>query len=169
MVEHGDKIIIQQIKEGKIDQFEIIVKKYTKVIKGFIYTKLFDKDEVDDLVQNSFLSFYKAIRRFDENRPVLPYLYEIAKNEVKMYFRSKKSTVQLNEQIQVEDEEINWGEESDRLALLKFLSEEQKKALQLLYEGYSYGDIAKQLGKPLNTIKTIIRRARLKLLKKKHD
>ncbi len=166
MASADDKAVIQAIKNGEIDRFEVLVKKYTKIIQSYINSKLFEKADVDDLVQNSFLSFYKAIDRFDEDRPVLPYLYEIAKNEMRMYFRSYKTALQLDETIQVEHVEQDWGEEEDVVRLLDSLSEEQKKALQLVYEGYSYEDIARRLKKPLNTIRTIIRRARLALIKK---
>ena len=46
---------------------------------------------------------------------------------------------------------------------LNVLPKEQKKAVELVSEGYSYKEIAKLLNRPLNTIRTIIHRARLKL------
>ena len=48
---------------------------------------------------------------------------------------------------------------------LESLPHEQKKAVNLVSEGYSYKEIAKFLDRPLNTIRTLIRRARLKLNK----
>lgn len=162
-MELDDKQILIKIKKGEIEHFSHIVKKYTHTIYKYIYSKLFDKHDVDDLVQNTFLNFYKSIHRFDAERPVLPYLFEISKNELKMYFRSKKKTYSLNDALKVgmEREYEPGGESIDEL--LKFLAEDQKKALQLLSEGYSYEEISKIMKKPLNTVRTIIRRARLKL------
>lgn len=160
-----DREIIIKIKKGKIDNFAFLVKKYTPRIYGFIKAKLFNKDEVDDLVQNAFFKFYRAIGRFDETRPVLPYLYEIAKNEMKMYFRSRKETVNLDDAIGINlsvEEKFYSGDIKDGL---KILSSIQRKALNLLSEGYSYEEIAKSIGKPLNTVRTIIRRGRLKMKK----
>jgi len=116
---------------------------------------------VEDLVQNTFLSFYKAIFRFDTNRPVLPYLYQIARNELKMYYRSHKQTVSLAETLSSKREETLVDQQSATASVLVVLSDEQQKALQLIGEGYSYKEIAQRLGKPLNTVRTIIRRARL--------
>lgn len=161
-----DSKIILKIRQGEIDDFSHLVKKYTSKIYLFIKLRLFDKNEVDDLVQNAFVKFYKAIDRFDEQRPVLPYLYEIAKNEMKMYFRSRKETVSLDDKISPsligQEKELVTHDTEETLRLLP---KDQEQALQLLVDGYSYGEIAKTLNKPLNTIRTIIRRGRLKIKK----
>ena len=99
MAELSDKDIIKKIKNGEIDYYSYIVKKYTNSIFKFIERKLFKKDEVDDLVQNVFISFYKAIEKFNEQRPIKPYLFQIVQNELKMYFRSYKKSVPIDERI----------------------------------------------------------------------
>jgi RNA polymerase sigma factor (sigma-70 family) len=77
-----------------------------------------------------------------------------------MYFRAHKQAVSLNEDIELQDLEDhdvldNYEE------LINVLDPEQKKIIQLLYEGYTYKEIGDALHKPENTIKTIIRRLRL--------
>ena len=52
MAELSDKDLIKKIKNGKIDHYSYIVKKYTTLIYKFIERKLFKKEETDDLVQN---------------------------------------------------------------------------------------------------------------------
>ncbi len=155
---------LKKIKNGEIDYFSEIVSKYTGNIHRYIKSKLFEKDDVDDLVQNTFVSFYKAIDRFDETRPILPYLYQIAKNEMKMYFRSRKETVVLDEAILVDKEENDYYK-GDYEGLLQKLSKEQREILQLFEEGYSYKEIAEKVNRPLNTVRTVIRRSRLQIKK----
>jgi len=155
-----DAEAILKIKNGEINYFSVLVRKYTTVIKRFISHKLFIKDDTDDIVQNTFINFYKSLYRFDHTRPVLPYLYQIAKNELKMYFRAHKQAVSLNEDIELQDLEDH--DVLDNYAeLINVLDPEQKKIIQLLYEGYTYKEIGDALHKPENTIKTIIRRLRL--------
>lgn len=163
MLELSDQEIIKKIKNGEIDFFIYIVRKYSASINRLIESRLFNKDDVDDLVQNTFLSLYKAIDKFDEKKPINPYLFQIAKNELKMYYRSHKKTVKLDEQLTTENNDLLFNDDFD--SLLKYLSEDKKKVLKLLSEGYSYQEIAKKMGKPLNTIKTIVRRARLEINK----
>jgi len=163
-----DKEAIVKIKNGEIDAFSFIVRNYTSRIHNYISMKLFDKLETDDLVQNVFLSFYKAIPRFEISKPILPYLFQITKNELKMYYRAKKQTVSLNEDIKVIDEKEIFSE-ADYQDILRVLPKNEKKIFQWIYEGYSYEEIAKKINKPTNTIKTLVRRARLKLSKKTYE
>ena len=159
-----EKEIIQKIKNGEIEYFSHIVKAYTSRIHGYVFKKLFEKADVDDIVQNAFLKLYKSLPSFDERRPILPYLFEITKNELKMYYRSHKTTDALDERI-AEKEDLSLIEEGDIHDLLNQLPDEQKKALVWTSEGYSYEEIAKKLGRPLNTVRTIIHRGRLTVKK----
>lgn len=158
MMDMTDKAVISQIKAGNIDKFEILVERYTAKIRFFVIQKLFDKEEADDIVQNSFIQFYKALSQFDVSKPVYPYLLQIARNELNMYFRKHHATIPLNEEViqspvQVQDEDVE--------DILQGLKTDNKKALSWFAEGYSYREIAQRLDKPLNTIRTLIHRARL--------
>jgi len=62
----SDNQVILKIKNGEIDYFEILVKKYSKVIYSYLFSRLKKKEDCEDLVQEIFLSFYKSINRFDE-------------------------------------------------------------------------------------------------------
>ena len=160
MAELSDKDIIIKIKNGEINYYSYIVKKYTTLIYLHIKKKLFNKDEVDDLVQNAFISFYKAIEKFDEERPIKPYLFQIVQNELKMYFRSYKKNLSLDERIISEDKQ-----EELKIEDLKFLNDQERKIFNQISEGYSYEEIAQLFKKPVNTIKSIVRRGRLKIKK----
>lgn len=160
----SDQEVIRKIKNGEIDRFSIIVEGYTPQIYRYIKARLFQKLDVDDLVQNTFVSFYKAIYRFEEEKPILPYLFQIAKNELKMYFRSHKEMKSLEDSMHIGNGDEEFYTE-DYSPLLDKLSEEQREILQLLQDGYSYAEIAKKCGRPVNTIRTIIRRARLQVKK----
>ena len=164
----NDRQAIEKIKNGEIEAFSFIVRNYTNRIHNYISMKLFDKSEVDDLVQNVFLSFYKAIPHFEIDKPILPYLFQITKNELKMHYRAKKLTIPLDEDIKIVDEKEVFSE-ADYQDVLSLLPGEEKKIFQWIYEGYSYEEIAKKINKPTNTIKTLVRRTRLKLSKKTYE
>src|SRR3989338_2862144 len=162
MFKLSDQEVIVKIKNGEIDNFIYLVKKYDKQIYNFIFKKIKNRDDIEDLVQISFIRFYKAIDRFNAEKPVLPYLFEIVRNEMKMFWRSRKKTVPLDEKITAEVKDV-YIEKDIINKKLESLPKEQKKAIELVGEGYSYREIAKVLNRPINTIRTIIRRTRLKL------
>ena len=160
MAELSDKDIIIRIRNGEINYYSYIVKKYTTSIYRYIERKLFKKIEADDLVQNVFISFYKAIEKFDEKRPIKPYLFQIVQNELKMYFRSYKKDQPLDERIISEERE-----EDLKIEDFKLLNNQEREVFKHISDGYSYEEIAKIVKKPINTIKSIVRRGRLKLKK----
>ncbi|PIP63777.1 hypothetical protein CO165_04105 [Candidatus Roizmanbacteria bacterium CG_4_9_14_3_um_filter_33_18] len=160
MAELSDKDIIKKIRNGEINYYSFIVKKYTTSIYRYIERKLFKKDEVDDLVQNVFISFYKAIEKFDERKPIKPYLFQIVQNELKMYYRSQKLTTSLNDNIYLIDDRSQDNNIDDYLS---HLNQEERNIFQHINKGYSYEEIGKLFKKPVNTIKSIIRRGRLKI------
>jgi RNA polymerase sigma-70 factor (ECF subfamily) len=156
-----DKDIILKIKNGEIDYFSFIVKKFTPSIYGLISKKISKKEDVEDLVQNIFISFYKAIERFDTNKPIKPYLYRIVQNELKMFYRSRKITFSLNEEAFINENTLLVND--DYKNYLNILSNQQKKIFIYIMEGYGYEEISKKIKKPVNTIKSIVRRARIKI------
>ena len=159
-----DSDIIKRIRKGHINEYKIIIDQYGKKVESYVRARLFQKLDVDDIVQITFVKFYKALDRFDCSRPVLPYVLEIAKNELKMYYRSFKKTVLLdvveNIVYQKQEEGITMPESEELLGKLKG---DQRTAIELFSKGFRYEEIAKQLKKPLNTVRTIIRRGREKL------
>lgn len=166
-MELTDKEIIRKIKNGEINYYSYIVNKYTTSVFRYIELKIKKKEDVEDLVQNVFISFYKAIDRFDEEKPVKPYLYQIVSNELKMFYRKHKSLLPLKEEIIIEEKlafaEVAAGKEE----ILKSLKGGERQMLMMIGDGYSYEEVAKKFKKPLNTVKSIIRRARQKV--KNHE
>jgi len=164
-----DKEVIVKIKNGEIDYFEVLVKKYSKVIYRYLFSKLKKKENCEDLVQEIFLSFYKSISRFNEQKPVLPYLFEITKNLLKMFYRKRKVFLPLKEEIIKEEDDFQIFEESDISLFdnLDRLNKKEKKIFEMLGKGYKIKEIAKQLKIKENTVKSMIRRGRMKLKMKK--
>jgi len=160
MAELYDKKIIRKIKNGEIDFYAYIVKKYTTSIYQYIWARLYKKEEVDDLVQNVFISFYKAIEKFNDEKPIKPYLFQIVKNELKMYYRSYKKNLPLDEGVVFED-----NYEEFKIKDIKSLNNQEKLIFEYINKGYTYEEIANLVKKPINTIKSIVRRGRFKIKK----
>jgi len=160
-----DKEVILKIRSGRIDEFAYFVRAYSGKILKYVKNRLKDRDEAEDLVQNTFLKFYRAIGHFEIEKPVLPYLYAIAKNELRMYWRSHKITLTLEENLIQADFIENDFEANEAVELIKQLPPHHQQVLKLVSDGYSYEEIARTISKPVNTVRTWIRRGRLKLRK----
>lgn len=164
-MEKTERSAIEEILQGNIDKFEVLVNSYSPKILAFVTARLFDKSEADDIVQNSFIQLYKALPHFDRDKPVYPYLLQIARNELFMYFRKKHTTMSLDDDImRLHSEDTPQAEDINEIT--QGLQTDNKRALLWFAEGYTYKEIARRMGKPLNTVRTIIRRARLYIKKK---
>lgn len=163
-----DKEVIKKIKNGEIDNFAFIIKKYQSKLYHFFYQRLAKKEEVDDLVQETLIKFYKNINHFNEEKSTFPYLLAIAQNELKMYWRKNQQKIlPLSEKIKDERENL-LIEKNDELLPLP-LNQRERKIINFIEQGYHYAEIGKILKINENTIKTIIRRLRLKIKKNKNE
>jgi len=161
MNQGNDRDYIKKIKEGKLDYFAFIIDKYAKKIYNYFYQRLADKEESEDLTQETFLSFYKNLENFDEEKAILPYLLSIASNHLKMFYRKTKKPLPLAKDLRAEDDYQKI--ENEILIENLPLSEKEKQIVKLIAAGYRYFEIAKMLKLKENTLKSIIRRLRLKV------
>ena len=160
MREFSEREIILKIKQGEINYFEFFVKKYSGIALRFAVKKTGNIHDAEDIVQNSFIKIYKAMDRLDENQQFYDYFFSILKNELIEFFRKKRKTEPLPDNL--------FSPENNSYLTYSFFDKlklKHKQVLQLYADGYSYEEIAKKLKKPINTVKTLIRRARLEAKK----
>lgn len=156
MEELSEKEIIRQIKKGNINFFEVLVNKYSNIVYYYTLARLKNSSDSEDVVQNAFIKAYKGIDGFDLKHAFYPWFFTIVKNEIIEFVRRNKTHLELSEEIpaaEVQTDEFEY--------LVKGLKAEYKKVLELYFrDGYSYDEIAKKLDRNINTVKTLIRRAK---------
>ncbi len=156
MEELSETEIIKQIKKGNINYFEVLVNKYSKIVYFYVLKRVRNAPDSEDIVQNAFIKAYRGIDGFDLKQSFYPWFFTIVKNEIIEFVRKNKAHFELSEEIPAVEEQ---ADEFD--SLMRGLKAEHKKVLELYFrDGYSYIDIAKKLNKKINTVKTLIRRAK---------
>ncbi len=83
--------VVRRIKNGDIEAFSILVEKYHNHLLNFIYRLTGDVDIVEDIGQEVFLSVYKSLRNFDDNRgtPFSAWLFITSRNRCISEMRKK--------------------------------------------------------------------------------
>jgi RNA polymerase sigma-70 factor (ECF subfamily) len=160
MKELSEKQIILKIQQGEINYFTFLVKKYSGLAYNYASSKVNHREDAQDIVQNSFIKIYKAIDRLDSNRPFYPYFFTILKNEIKQFFRRNRQHLPLNEEVLVQE---STPQISDLDFFIKRLTTRYQQVLKLYIEGFSYREISFKVGKPINSIRTLIRRAKIQI------
>jgi RNA polymerase sigma-70 factor, ECF subfamily len=82
--------LIQRAKNGESVAFELISKLYRPTLYLIAMRMLRNADDANDAVQETLVKAFRAIRDFDPNRPLKPWLCRICSNVCIDMVRSRK-------------------------------------------------------------------------------
>ncbi|HET8846948.1 MAG TPA: sigma-70 family RNA polymerase sigma factor [Ktedonobacteraceae bacterium] len=149
--------------------FEQIYDEYKTPIYNYVYHLVGDREQADDLTQDTFLKAFRALPKMDANLKLSAWLYRIATNTAYDALRRRKLIAWLpwqdldHEPADAESadpQEIYGTTELVRAALRRM--PQQYRAALLLYtqEGFSYSEIAHALNIAESGVKMYLSRAR---------
>jgi RNA polymerase sigma-70 factor (ECF subfamily) len=149
--------------------FERIYDEYKTPIYNYIYHLVGNREQADDLTQDTFLKAFKALPKMDANLKLSAWLYRIATNTAYDALRRRKLIAWMpwqdldHEPADVEsaDPQETIGTSELVHAALKRMPSHYRAAL-LLYtqEGFSYAEIATTLNIAESGVKMYLSRAR---------
>ena len=84
-------LIITQIKNGNTHLYREIIREYAPAVRSYLASRLFAKDMIEDLAQETFIAAYENINSFNLDQNFRQWLLGIASNKLKMYYRSTKT------------------------------------------------------------------------------
>jgi RNA polymerase sigma-70 factor (ECF subfamily) len=183
MIEKTDREIIFEVLNGNRDFFCFLVKKYERPIFNYIFRMVRSKPDAEDLAQDTFVKAFSALNKYDDSYEFSTWIYRIALNVCRDYFRKKKifffslsSPIGDEEESELEDfipqdsfhnpDDVLLNQEL-RLSLEKAIRDLPLKFREVIVlrhlEGLSYDEISTVTGLPVGTVKTYLHRARKKL------
>lgn len=176
-----DRYVSSAIK-GEQEAFKRLMEKYQKPLYFHVLKMVKNHEQVEDIVQESFMKAFGNLGSYNTNYAFSTWLYRITTNHTIDFLRKKKlQTTSISEPVRAKDGEMQMqivgGSETDR----QIIRNERKKivsdAIQNLPEKYrevivmrhldekSYQEISEELDLPLGTVKAHIFRAREMLYK----
>lgn len=173
----SDEQLMEAIQQrGDELAFNTLYQRYSHRILYFMY-KMLKQDEAkaQDFLQDVFIKIVEQPEKFDVNKRFKTWIFTIAANLCKNYFRSQKRSIIVLETVEVADEtasEITWDEQQPLLLeqlnqALDDLSYVYKEAFILKHkEGLSLKEIAQVMDCPLGTVKSRLNSATKKLAQK---
>lgn len=175
VVASTDTELVTKHLAGDPRAFSELVKRYTNAIYNVTYRYTNDAAEAENLTQETFLRAWNALPRVALDKPLKPYLYKIAVNLCHDWAQEKKIANVLPFEIEgdtdipdaqsdplnaVSDQELRERLQT-KIALLPPLD---RTIITLRYtEEMSYEEMATALEMPLNTVRTHLHRAKMKL------
>jgi len=161
-----DLAVIEKIKNGDSNAFNMLVLKYQKQVFNFINRMINNFDDALDLTQDTFFKAYKNINSFKFNSKFSTWLYKISYNHSINFIKRNNKKNELLNKLDVKEfssdkchVEKNINDLID--VVLNKINSGYRSAIYLFYkENSSYEDISKIMGIPLNTVRSHIRRGK---------
>ena len=162
---------IRQTQGGHPEAFNPIVAHYAPRIRAYLYRMLRNREEAEDLTQETFLKAFRGLNRFDPERPFKAWLYTIATNTGLNAIRGQQRKgvqVALDPELAAYPEAAGVAlEAGERLEVA--LATLTPRSLQLItlhyHEGFSLEEAGAVLGMSEGAAKAALCRARQALRK----
>ncbi len=171
---HKSLDVIERARCGDQAAFRQLVEAHELLVRSTVVGMLGDTAEADDVAQEVFIRFYKALKDFRGDAQVGTYLTRIAinlsVNELKRRQRKNRWLSVIRKERNnpgMEDDSMNPGRQDMQDALRKALQrlepEFRTVAVLRLIDGYSVKETADILGLPQGTVASRLARGQQKL------
>jgi RNA polymerase sigma-70 factor, ECF subfamily len=170
--EPSDAELMARVREGDRDAFTDLVDRHKDAVVSYLTRLTGDRDRADDLAQETFLRLFRAAADYTEQGYLRAYLYRIATNLVRSEERRAR-------RLRLLMPFLPRGEHAEPAAPSGLLRQELHREvaaavakLPLNYrvplvlheiEGWSYVDIAQEIGCREGTVKSRVHRGRQQL------
>ena len=153
--------------DHNISNFEKVYKAYAGRIRNIIF-RMNGEDELDDLIQNTFIKIYQNLEKFKGESSIETWIYRIAVNTVKDYkkARSRKNWLSLFQpgyevEIEVKDRTDRKIEVKEAYKLIrdKLSLKHQEVIILYSFEDLDISKISKILKIPEGTVKSRLHKA----------
>lgn len=165
----SEEELIQKCKSGELKFQEKLYKHFYGYAMGVGLRYLPDKDDVLEVVNDSFIKVFRAIEFFNETQPFKAWLRRIVVNTA---IDHRRKNLKYMNQVDIE-EAVYVGRAADAIDslsvkdILKLLDElpEVQRMVFNLYEidGYNHDEIGSMLGIPVSSSRVYLSRAKEKL------
>ena len=162
-----DALLVSNYVNGCEKSLEVLINKHKFKIYNFIYSKVLDRDNADDLFQETFIKVIKTLKKgvYSEEGKFLPWIMRIAHNLVIDFFRKNKRfpTFDKNQNYDIfqlikdqnpsiERHLIDKQILNDLQKIVVKLPQDQKEVLDMrLYKEMSFKEISEATGVSINT------------------
>jgi len=159
------------VLSGDKESYRLLVERYQEGLVRYCYSLCLDEACANDVAQQAFINAYDKLESYNSKYAFSTWLYAIARNlalrEIKQRQKHQPIEDQMaDERAPTQDRLDKKTEDRQVHDALRSLRAEWREVIHFYYwEDKSYVEVAEIMGKPLNTIKVWMRRAKRQLEK----
>lgn len=168
MLEHEEKLV-REAKKGDREAFTRLYEHYVDSIYRFVLLKVNNREEAEDLTNETFLSSWQNLPVYEERGlPFSSWLYRIARNKVIDHYRVRKAPISIDV---VEEDAVVVASNLERAVdialdvdrvkacLVRLTPEQKDVTIMRFVEELSHKEIAEIIGKSEGAVRLIQHRA----------
>ncbi|MGV8870491.1 MAG: RNA polymerase sigma factor RpoE [Janthinobacterium svalbardensis] len=174
-----DQLLVERVQAGDKRAFDVLVSKYQRRLMRLVSRLVHDPAEAEDVVQETFIKAYRALRHFRGDAAFYTWLYRIGINTAKNYLvtqgrRGATSSDADAEQAESFDDgnKLRDNNTPESVLASKQIAATVNAAMEVLpielrtaivlreIEGLSYEEISEIMACPIGTVRSRIFRAR---------
>jgi RNA polymerase sigma factor (sigma-70 family) len=167
----SDEQLMEAYVAGNSAAFRIIFERYAPLLMRAMLRELYVREEANDLVQQTFLQLHRARADFDADQKLKPWIFTIALNLKREYFRRKKRRPErsLDAESAVEPMVAALGaaQVDARRTLQRVLGTlpaDQREVIELhWFDGLEFPEVAQVVGASVSAVKVRAHRGYVRL------
>lgn len=175
----SDGLLVERVQAGEQQAFDLLVSKYQRRLMRLVSRIVHDPAEAEDVVQESFIKAYRALRHFRGDSAFYTWLYRIGINTAKNFLVTQSRRTPTSSDIDTDGAEaLDEGDglrdinTPESMLASKQIAETVNAAMDALpldlrtaillreIEGMSYEEISEIMACPIGTVRSRIFRAR---------
>lgn len=161
----AEKLLIKNLKRGREEAYRQLIEEYGNRLLRTCCLILKDREEAEDVVQETFIKVFNKIDTFKEKSGLYTWIYSIALNLSRDRMRLKQDMLELKDEWIGNDDvesqvEINIDRELLRKEIFEMNSLYKEVLVLYYYEGLSIKEISYLLNEKEGTIKSKLSRGR---------
>ena len=164
-----DRDLVEGSLNGSRQDFEALIKRYSKKLYLFIFNRTGNREDTEDIIQETFLKAYKNLSGYDPKWNFSTWIYTIAQRTSISHFRHtnvrEKALIFPFSQSESPEEKIMKDDVKNIWNATGKLGPVKQEVIRLRYgDGLTIKEIAKITGKSSVNIRVILYRAKSELI-----
>jgi len=165
----ADAVLVRCCLTGDAAATRELVERFSPDVFALCLRILHHRQDAEDVTQDVFLRVFRSLKRWDEARPLRPWILGIAVNRCRTALSTRARRPVTTDFLHDTPDRRPGDDSGDVVREMRVavdsLRDEHREVFILFHEhGQSYEEISTVIDRPVNTVKTWLHRARLRVL-----
>ncbi|MGA2173636.1 MAG: sigma-70 family RNA polymerase sigma factor [Verrucomicrobiota bacterium] len=112
--EVGDLALVRRAQEQDVGAYDELVRRYQERLYATVYHMTSNHEDANDLVQETFIKAYRALKSFKGDSSFYTWIYRIAVNKTINFLKQRKNRIHMS----LNDVDFNAENDPDLVALV---------------------------------------------------